>query len=141
MFAPPNGVRYLDSLMRMRSFVYFQIGNINYNPLDERRYIVPYFEKFFAQAPEWRIIVFSGDVDSAVPFLGTQRWIECLGRKHLQPWQTWSHEGNYGGTVDVYDGITFLTIRGAGAKYSLSPLSECRPHGALLPPSSGLWYD
>ena len=36
------------------------------------------FPEFFAKAPHWRILVVSGDADSAVPFMGTMRWINCL---------------------------------------------------------------
>jgi hypothetical protein len=51
--------------------------------------IVPYFERFFKEAPSWRILVFSGDTDAAVPFIGTQRWIECMGQPVKQDWKHW----------------------------------------------------
>lgn len=42
------------------------------------------FPRFFKEAPHWKIAVVSGTADAAVPFIGTQRELECLGRKVLK---------------------------------------------------------
>ena len=36
------------------------------------------FPRLLKDAPHWRIAVVSGTADSAVPFVGTERWMECL---------------------------------------------------------------
>jgi hypothetical protein len=50
--------------------------------------MVPYFERFINET-DWRILIWSGDVDAAVPFIGTQRWIECLGQDVKRDWNNW----------------------------------------------------
>jgi serine carboxypeptidase-like clade 2 len=87
------------------------IGPIHYG--SEMRVIVPYFKKFIAQTT-WKIIIYSGDADSAVPFLGTQRWISCLNRPIKKDWYNWISNKQVAGSAIEYDGITFLTIKGAG---------------------------
>ena len=80
--------------------------------------MVKYFERFFRET-DWRILVWSGDADAAVPFEGTQRWIECLGRPVVEDWANWlTNDATYGpqvgGSVKVFDGISFLTVKGCG---------------------------
>lgn len=50
--------------------------------------MVPYFERFLRET-DWRVLVRSGDADAAVPFEGTQRWIECLGQPVVEDWDQW----------------------------------------------------
>ena len=45
--------------------------------------------EFFAKAPHWQTAVVSGTADSAVPFVGTERWMECLGRETVDDWRLW----------------------------------------------------
>ena len=63
-----------------------------------------------------RIVKYSGDNDMCVPFNGTQKWIKNLGLPILEEWRKWNVPGdnNLGGMVTHYDGLTFITIRGAG---------------------------
>eukprot|EP01104_Vermistella_antarctica_P013556 TRINITY_DN411_c0_g2_i4.p1 TRINITY_DN411_c0_g2~~TRINITY_DN411_c0_g2_i4.p1 ORF type:complete len:530 (-),score=77.91 TRINITY_DN411_c0_g2_i4:125-1486(-) len=83
-----------------------------------------YYQLMFAKVPQWRVVIYSGDEDSAVPFIGTQRWIECLGRPVLQDYAPWFYE--YGGGKQVggmsikYDRITFLTVRGCAHMVPMS---------------------
>ena len=63
-----------------------------------------------------RIFKFSGDVDAVVAFNGTQKWIKNLNLPILDKWRSW-HRGdplNIAGYVTKYDGLTFVTVRGAG---------------------------
>jgi len=76
--------------------------------------IATLFPYFFQVRPEWRISVISGDADSAVPFLDSQQWIECLGRPIVQDWNNWYLNGDVAGSVKVFDGITFLTVKDCG---------------------------
>jgi len=72
------------------------------------------YPEFFSDAPEWKITIVSGDADSAVPFMGTQRWIECLGREVVRDWNNWWMDGDVAGSYKIYDGITFQTVKGCG---------------------------
>ena len=72
------------------------------------------FPEFFAKAPHWKIAVVSGDADSAVPFMGTERWIECLGRNVVKDWRNWFLNGDVAGSVINYENIALVTVKGAG---------------------------
>ena len=86
----------------------------NWSYGDERADIALLFPGFFEAAPHWKILVVSGDADAAVPFVGTERWIRCLGRTVVSPWTNWIFEGDVAGSVVQYDGISFVTVKGCG---------------------------
>jgi len=81
---------------------------------DETANMILLFQKFFELAPDWKILIFSGDVDSAVPFTGTLRWIECLGRPVVQDWRNWWLDGDAAGIQKDFDRISYVTIKGCG---------------------------
>ncbi len=68
--------------------------------------------------------VFSGDVDSYVPIIGTKRWIEDLRHTLDMPvkriWREWwvpgRHKGEdqVGGFIWELRDITFVTVKNAG---------------------------
>ncbi|ETO24544.1 hypothetical protein RFI_12614 [Reticulomyxa filosa] len=102
------------------------------------------YPEFFANAPQWKITVVSGDADAAgyvvsflsfilfllfcfiycialhciylliVPFMGTQRWIECLGQPVVRDWNNWWLDEDVAGSYKIYEGITFQTVKGCG---------------------------
>ncbi|XP_045787389.1 serine carboxypeptidase-like 45 isoform X2 [Trifolium pratense] len=66
-----------------------------------------------------RVMVYSGDQDSVVPFMGTRslvnRLAEEIGFKTSQPYRTWFVGKRVAGWNQVYgDILTFATVRGAG---------------------------
>lgn len=64
-----------------------------------------------------RILIYSGDTDSAVPFLGTQRWIQSLNLQIIEPHHSWSAskiKGEISGYAQVYKGLTLANIKGTG---------------------------
>jgi len=81
---------------------------------DETAHITKLFPLFFEAAPQWRLMVVSGTADAAVPVLGTQRWISCLGRKTVVDWHDWMLDGDVAGTRRDYEGLSFLTVKGCG---------------------------
>jgi len=87
------------------------IGNISYP--NTSAIMVPYFQRFISQT-DWRILIYSGDLDAAVPFVGTQRWIECLQRPITNDWRPWYFQNQTAGFRIDYQGISFMTIKGAG---------------------------
>lgn len=86
-------------------------GAITY--LNESALIMPLYQRFISET-DWRILIFSGDVDSAVPFLGTQRWVTCLKQPTVTTWNNWYFNTQVAGAYRVYDGISLLSIKGCG---------------------------
>jgi len=90
-------------------------NNINYNfTYANGQDITSYYMKFFKDAPNLRILIYSGDVDSIISFLGTEQWIDYLHRPVIEKWRPWLYNKNVGGYVQIHDKLTFITIRGAG---------------------------
>ncbi|CAJ1915739.1 unnamed protein product [Sphenostylis stenocarpa] len=65
-----------------------------------------------------RVIVYSGDQDSVIPFMGTRRLVESLAKKlrlkTTLPYSAWFVDKQVGGWSQVYGNhLMFATIRGA----------------------------
>jgi len=71
---------------------------------------------FFAQHPQLKILVYSGDVDGIVPYLGTSMWVHSFKNVQIkEPWRAWYDSGRQvGGFVEVFETFTFSTVRNAG---------------------------
>jgi len=91
-----------------------EMGNINYGSMDDDMVVL--YQEFFnnPRSSSWRILLFSGDFDLAIPFESTQRWIHCLGRPVVKPWHSWMVGSQVGGNVIEYDRISYLTVKGSG---------------------------
>ncbi|PKA54982.1 Serine carboxypeptidase-like 34 [Apostasia shenzhenica] len=61
-----------------------------------------------------RVWVFSGDVDGRVPVTSTRYALNKLGLKTKKAWSPWYTSKQVGGWMIIYDGLTFVTVRGAG---------------------------
>ncbi|KAJ9691541.1 hypothetical protein PVL29_013654 [Vitis rotundifolia] len=61
-----------------------------------------------------RIWVFSGDTDGRIPVTSTRLTLRKLGLKTIQEWTPWYTSHEVGGWTIEYDGLTFVTVRGAG---------------------------
>lgn len=58
---------------------------------------------------------YSGDVDGAVPTVGTQNWIATLDWATTTDWQSYMYGGQVAGYFETYTGgFTFATVHGAG---------------------------
>ncbi|XP_057959081.1 serine carboxypeptidase-like 33 [Malania oleifera] len=68
-----------------------------------------------------RIWIYSGDTDGRVPVIGSRYCIEALGLPLKSPWRSWHHQAQVGGRMVEYEGLTFVTVRGAG---HLVPLNK-----------------
>ncbi|KAM7477114.1 hypothetical protein LguiB_024357 [Lonicera macranthoides] len=66
-----------------------------------------------------RIWIFSGDSDAIVPVTSTRYSIDALKLPTVSPWRAWYDEGQVGGRTQEYEGLTFVTIRGAGHEVPL----------------------
>ncbi|KAL3160666.1 hypothetical protein ABBQ32_010583 [Trebouxia sp. C0010 RCD-2024] len=77
--------------------------------------MLPKYRDILKHEADLDILIFSGDVDGIVPVIGTRRWVASLQLPVVKEWRPWySHTGQVGGYVEVYDGLTFSTVRNAG---------------------------
>jgi carboxypeptidase C (cathepsin A) len=78
--------------------------------------VVPIYEELIKAKKQ--ILVYSGDVDGAVPYVGTEAWINSMNLPINSLWQEWFITDNEGsqvaGYVTYYQGLTFATVKGAG---------------------------
>ncbi|KAG0517508.1 hypothetical protein BDA96_09G094900 [Sorghum bicolor] len=75
-----------------------------------------------------RIWVFSGDTDSVVPLTATRYSIDALDLPTVVSWYPWYDDiKEVGGWSKVYNGLTLVTVRGAGHEVPLH-----RPRQALM---------
>lgn len=64
---------------------------------------------------KYRMLHYSGDIDGAVPTIGTQNWIASLGWPVVSYWNSYLVDGQVGGYWESYQGdFTFGTVHGAG---------------------------
>ncbi|KAL3526592.1 hypothetical protein ACH5RR_011248 [Cinchona calisaya] len=89
--------------------------NRNWNDTDSS--VLPIYRQLIAAG--LRIWVFSGDVDSVVPVTATRYALEQLKLTTKIPWYPWYVKKQVGGWTEVYNGLTFATIRGAGHEVPL----------------------
>ncbi|OWM90667.1 serine carboxypeptidase-like 34 [Punica granatum] len=74
--------------------------------------ILPIIKKL--RAGGLRIWVYSGDTDGRVPVTGTRYTLRKLGLKTVEKWTPWYNRQQVGGWTVTYDGLMFVTVRGAG---------------------------
>ncbi|XP_065865137.1 serine carboxypeptidase 1-like [Euphorbia lathyris] len=58
--------------------------------------------------------IYSGDTDGRVPVTSSRYSINSMKLQIKTPWQPWYTNEEVGGYVVAYDGVTFVTVRGAG---------------------------
>ncbi|KAF8392995.1 hypothetical protein HHK36_021236 [Tetracentron sinense] len=66
-----------------------------------------------------RIWIFSGDTDAIIPVTSTRYDIDALKLPTVSPWRAWYDDGQVGGWTQQYEGLTFVTVRGAGHEVPL----------------------
>ncbi|KAL5739206.1 hypothetical protein ACOSP7_028127 [Xanthoceras sorbifolium] len=92
-----------------------EVLNRNWNDTDVS--ILPIYRKMIAGG--LRVWVFSGDVDSVVPVTATRYSLAQLKLTTKIPWYPWYVKKQVGGWTEVYEGLTFATVRGAGHEVPL----------------------
>ncbi|XP_039146508.1 serine carboxypeptidase-like 26 isoform X2 [Dioscorea cayenensis subsp. rotundata] len=71
-----------------------------------------------------RIWIYSGDADGRVPVIGSRYCVESLDLLLKTQWQSWYHNHQVGGRFVEYQGLTMVTVRGAGHLVPLNKPSE-----------------
>ncbi|XP_072975427.1 serine carboxypeptidase-like 27 [Typha angustifolia] len=92
---------------------------------DSPRSMLPIYRELIAAG--LRIWVYSGDTDAVVPVTATRYSIDALKLPTIINWYPWYDKGKVGGWSQVYKGLTFVTIAGAGHEVPLH-----RPRQALI---------
>ncbi|KAI3469250.1 hypothetical protein Pfo_025913 [Paulownia fortunei] len=92
----------------------------NYNVFS----ILPIYRKLIKGG--LKIWMYSGDADGRVPVIGSRYCIEALELPLKTPWTSWFSKHQVAGRIVEYEGLTFVTVRGAG---HLVPLNK--PNEAL----------
>ncbi|XP_068336824.1 serine carboxypeptidase-like 25 [Pyrus communis] len=92
-----------------------EVLNRNWNDTDVS--VLPIYRDMITAG--LRIWVFSGDVDSVVPVTATRYSLAQLKLATKIPWYPWYTKKQVGGWTEVYEGLTFATVRGAGHEVPL----------------------
>lgn len=90
---------------------------VNRNWNDSDISILPIYRQLIAA--QLRIWLYSGDVDSVVPVTATRYSLTQLKLTTRISWYPWYVKKQVGGWTEVYDGLTFATVRGAGHEVPL----------------------
>ncbi|KAJ9147525.1 hypothetical protein P3X46_029677 [Hevea brasiliensis] len=90
---------------------------LNRNWKDTEVSILPIYRQMIAGG--LRVWVFSGDIDSVVPVTATRYALAQLKLATKIPWYPWYVKKQVGGWTEVYAGLTFATVRGAGHEVPL----------------------
>lgn len=98
------------------------VGN---NWADSPLSMLPLYKELIAAG--LKIWVFSGDTDAVVPVTATRYSIDALKLPTISNWYAWYDNGKVGGWSQVYKGLTFVTVTGAGHEVPLH-----RPRQAFI---------
>ncbi|CAA2960795.1 Hypothetical predicted protein [Olea europaea subsp. europaea] len=79
--------------------------------------MLPIYQELIAAG--LRIWVFSGDTDAVVPLTATRYSIDALKLPTVVNWYPWYDNKKVGGWSQVYEGLTFVTVTGAGHEVPL----------------------
>ncbi|KAG0485772.1 hypothetical protein HPP92_009851 [Vanilla planifolia] len=72
---------------------------------------VPYHRNLTTRG--FRALVYNGDHDLKVPFLGSLAWIKSLNYSVLEQWRSWHAGGQVAGyTMSFENNLTFATVKG-----------------------------
>ncbi|PON63054.1 Serine carboxypeptidase-like [Trema orientale] len=87
--------------------------------------MLPIYQELIAAG--LKIWVYSGDTDAVVPVTATRYSIDALKLPTVTNWHPWYDNGKVGGWTQIYKGLTFVTITGAGHEVPLH-----RPRHAFI---------
>ncbi|CAK8563836.1 unnamed protein product [Lathyrus sativus] len=85
--------------------------------------VLPIYTKLIKDS-DLKIWIYSGDADGRIPVMGTRYCIEALELPLKSTWRPWYHNNQVGGRIVEYEGLTYVTIRGAGHLVPLNKPTE-----------------
>ncbi|KAK6136258.1 hypothetical protein DH2020_029989 [Rehmannia glutinosa] len=112
-----------DPCTEQHSKVYFNLpehlpsDTVNENWKDSPRSVLNVYRELLHSG--LRIWIFSGDTDAVIPVTSTRYSIDALKLPTVSPWRAWYDDGQVGGWTQEYDGLSFVTVRGAGHEVAL----------------------
>ncbi|GFQ01420.1 serine carboxypeptidase-like 34 [Phtheirospermum japonicum] len=119
----PDVQRALHANVTRLSYPWTHCSDIKWN--DAPVSILPTLRELIAAGQ--RIWVFSGDTDGRVPVTSTRYGLKKLGLRIVKDWTPWyTNNKQVGGWTVAYEGLRFVTIRGAGHE-----VPEFKPMQAL----------
>ncbi|XP_057418141.1 serine carboxypeptidase-like 1 [Lotus japonicus] len=69
----------------------------------------------YLRIKHFRALIYSGDHDMVVPYLGTLGWINSLNSTIVEDWRPWEVNDQVAGYIQEYSNyISFATVKGAG---------------------------
>jgi carboxypeptidase C (cathepsin A) len=86
-------------------------ANLDYNPDYQHGSLYAYPMLINAGL---NILIYSGDVDGAVPTIGTRQWIRSMNLAVLEPYRSWFVNEQVAGYTILYSGLRLVTVKGAG---------------------------
>ncbi|XWS07927.1 hypothetical protein CRYUN_Cryun41cG0033600 [Craigia yunnanensis] len=99
---------------------------IRRNWTDSPKSMLPIIKELIASGI--RIWIFSGDTDAVLPLTATRYSIKALKLQTNTSWYAWiDDQAEVGGWTQVYNGLTYVTVRGGGHEVPLT-----RPQRALV---------
>ncbi|KAG2398051.1 Serine carboxypeptidase-like 34 [Vigna angularis] len=125
----PEVQKALHANVTKLSYPWTHCSNIIDGWNDAPASILPVIKKLAAGGI--RIWVYSGDTDGSVPVTGTRYSLQKLGLRIVEDWTPWYTSKQVGGWRTIYDGLTFVTIRGAGHQvptYTPEPALQLLQH-------------
>ncbi|KAJ4724617.1 Carboxypeptidase [Melia azedarach] len=87
-------------------------ASVSYNWADSPDTVLPIIKDLMANGI--KVWIYSGDTDAVVPITSTRYSIAALKLPIRTPWYPWYTDGEVGGYVVAYEGLVFVTVRGAG---------------------------
>ena len=91
---------------------------LNYSVYDLMTPMKQIWQELLLHHNNLKFLVYSGDVDAAVPWLGTLLWIKDLEKggtiKLVKDWSPWFSTSQVGGFTLEYDKMIFKIVRDAG---------------------------
>ncbi|KHJ75423.1 serine carboxypeptidase, partial [Oesophagostomum dentatum] len=90
----------------------FCSGEVMKNYRKQYHDMAPFIKKIIRA--DVRVLLYYGDTDMACNFMMGQQFSHQLGLRQIRHSRPWKYDGQVGGYKTEYEGLTFITVRGAG---------------------------
>lgn len=107
----------VQSAIHVQATQWTECGGPNYNFGTDS--MIPIYQMFM-NSTTYKMMVYSGDMDTVLNFYATEKWIMDMKRPVVEPWKAWTYQSPIGNGVQVagwtikFKGLRFTTVKGAG---------------------------